>query len=978
MRRALAAVLLLAGAVAAQERAPAGFSEGLERLAALGLPPMKGAEWVRMPSDAPVENFTESYEFRDMGVKPRGGAWKLPGDPAQMIGFGTAGRIPVKGAAAEKAAEPKAAEELNVLQKALRNYSASKEKEAGANPSPPKPPPDLAEADVKLMTDALAKDAVRKELQENLGHRGYALPGRLLIFSAQLHAAGKTGPAERLAAAVFDLAPDKAAVVDAAISHFAETEYAAATAAFFENKDWAAYEKALKDLLAKYPRGWEQAGAVAMLVVPLEKRVRGEKPPKPALPGIELKPEALTALDEMLGVPEAASASDEEFARAHGIDLSEIPEQQRARYVAMLRRNATPLIWLLTKPPEGKDPAAKLRAMGMDGLIALAAAATDGTLVPAPRGEGDSRYYSYGGDRSPEEIARETFSRMTRPATRGELAIAILKEVIPAEENYGDEMDAETLQAVAVDFWKQHREKSAIELAGVYIAGESGTHRTMAAHFLATHSEPAAHAAFETAVLSSGEPAEFTSLVEGYLDARKEAGKPFFDAYARQLREALPASVENEEEWDDSAGAYQIKEGGGVEKYLKKLSLKVGGVPLERLLRDALKAAPGEDEEDGGSPLAALSDAIAKLPPPEALKLIGEAAPQARPSQLMELYGIALTSIYNRPGAGRGTAAPEKVDLPRELTALWEPLLAKTEPLPEEGDFPGWARSWGAQTIGEGTTLLLEVSAYPASGHAFQIFPATGDPGKLLPFVKARVEAWSTGKEPAPWPDAKQVTEERRAEIEAKLAGLAAKEIVPFASTLSTEEKLWVSEWVASYGPDKEAPPALAEVSRTVIDLKPYQSQLPHDAGLLEKLEIAPGWRIDRAGIEKLIALMAGEAGEFSGSMVSFYAAPMALGSIATAAKDPESGMLRQQMQNAAHLFEKHGNPGAMVFLTVNGALKYWSVANGKATELEAPDARRSALEILDSGGEEKRIRPPYIQIITLTLEDARRLAEEP
>jgi hypothetical protein len=64
MRAALAAVLLLSAAVAAQERAPDVFSEGLERLAALGLPPMKDAEWVKAPADSPIENFSQSYEFR--------------------------------------------------------------------------------------------------------------------------------------------------------------------------------------------------------------------------------------------------------------------------------------------------------------------------------------------------------------------------------------------------------------------------------------------------------------------------------------------------------------------------------------------------------------------------------------------------------------------------------------------------------------------------------------------------------------------------------------------------------------------------------------------------------------------------------------------------------------------------------------------------------------------------------------------------
>jgi hypothetical protein len=989
MRPTLAAVLLFAGAVAAQEQAPARFSEGLERLAALGLPPMKDAEWAKLPADSPIENFSQSYEFREMGVKLGGSAWKLPGEPAPMMGFGTAEQIAGAAPTAEKTAEPEAPEELNVLQKALRNYSAGKEKEDGTSPPPPKPKLDLAEADVKLMTDALAKDAVRKELEEDMGYGRYVLPGRLLIFCAQLHAAGKTAPAERLAAAVFELAPDKAAVIDAAVSHFAEKEYEKATRAFFDSKDWAAYETSLEGLLAKYPRGWEQAGAVAMLMIPLEKRVKGEKAPVPSLPQIELKPEALAALDEMLEPPDTSGVSDEELARANGVDLSEIPEQHRARYLAMLRQhgmgrgNRDREIWLLAKPPAGKDPVSKLKAMGMDGLIALAAAATDGTLIPAPRGGGDSStYYSYGSNRSAEEIAKETFSRMSRPSTRGELAVSIIEEVLPSTDSDSDDADAETVQAMAVDFWKQHRNKSAIELAGIYLSGGNRGHRAMAGQFLSTHPEPAAHAAFEKAVLSSGEPAEFCSLVEVYLDARKEAGKPFFDAFAKQIREILPAEAgdEDEDPFDGSQGSYEIKNAGGVEKYLKKLSLKVGGVPVKRLLEDALKAAPGEGEDGKDSPLAALSDVIAKLPLPEALTLIGGAAPRASTPQLMELYGIVLTSIYSRNG-GRDRTEPKKVDLPPELIALWKPLLARTEALPEKGEFPKWARSCGARTVGDGTALLMEVSAFPASGYAFRNFAATGSPGELLPFVKARVDTWSTGKEPPPWPDAEKVTAERGTEIEAKLAALSVKEIPPFLTTLSIEEKLWVADFVSGYGTDKEAPPALVELGQTVIDLKPYESSLPHDAALLEKLGVGSGWRVDSASLEKLAARMAGEAKELSGSMILFYQAPMGLGLVATASKntDPErEGMSGQQFQHIAYAFEQHGNPQAMVCLFVNGSPDYWKVADGKVTKLEDEEARRSALKTLASHHESKRIRPPYIQVVALTQEDARKFLEEP
>ena len=66
---------------AASPPAPAvvDFSDGLARLAALGLPDMKGATWVKAPKEA-TELVQQSSEFRSLPLKLQGGAWKLAGE----------------------------------------------------------------------------------------------------------------------------------------------------------------------------------------------------------------------------------------------------------------------------------------------------------------------------------------------------------------------------------------------------------------------------------------------------------------------------------------------------------------------------------------------------------------------------------------------------------------------------------------------------------------------------------------------------------------------------------------------------------------------------------------------------------------------------------------------------------------------------------------------------------------------------------
>ena len=70
----------------------------------------------------------------------------------------------------------------------------------------------------------------------------------------------------RRLAAIFAAVPSPEPVIDAAVSQFASAGYQAAASAFFTDYDWQRYLEAAKALLAKYPRGWHDAGAVAMLV----------------------------------------------------------------------------------------------------------------------------------------------------------------------------------------------------------------------------------------------------------------------------------------------------------------------------------------------------------------------------------------------------------------------------------------------------------------------------------------------------------------------------------------------------------------------------------------------------------------------------------------------------------------------------------------------------------------------------------------
>lgn len=705
-----------------------------------------------------------------------------------------------------------------------------------------------------------------------------------------------------------------------------------------------------------------------MLMPGLEKRAAGVTPPAPALPGIELKPEAVAALELMLQPPENSKSSDEDLAASHGIDLSEIPAEHRQRYLAMLREQGLSGmmdggrggLWLLDKPKtraDAGDPVGRLKAMGMDGLIALAAVASDDTLVPSPhQGSGGTSYY--GSSRSAEEIAADKFKSMARPKTRGEMAVELLKSSIPFDEDDTDEMDNAAVAEAAVAFWTQHRGKSGMDLALLFLAEGDESQKSEAATYLAGHEDPKGPVAFEKAVLASGDPTDFLRQVENYLEEKKAAAKPFFEAYAKVLKESLDG-VE-----DDNLD-YSIQEAGGVDKYLKTLSMKVGATSLKELVTSAMES--GEESD-----ITRLSSSMASASPLECLTAIGEVAGKATPVQLAAFYQLLLEQTY-REDDGEDGKSPPPMPLPSEMLELWRQLIAKTDALPEKGRFSSWAEAYGCKTMGDGAALILEVSAFPASGTQFNAYgDIHGSLTVVSPFVRGRVEAWVDKKDPAPWPDATKVGDERKKEMAEQLAKLPVTGILPYAMALPPDERRALAAMVQEFSEENPAPANLLELRNQVVARRAYNSLMPHDDALLDKLGIAEGYQLKADAMAALTERLAKEAVEFSGTQLTFYSAPMGLGCVASAHRekkpDRESGA---QPPVVAQWFQHYQNPDAIAMLGTANAGDFWAAKDGTVTKLES---NRPAAEILKTELESKSVHLPYISIQVITREDAEKL----
>lgn len=969
------------------------FSEGLSRIAALGLPDMKGAEWVKLP-DPHQQRFTSSYELREMNVKLAGNAWKLKTDPPTYLDFGTNQLIdpPADGADQDDSEEESDAKP-SMLEKMLRNHK-KKNPEEKKEPKPQAPEDKVSRAvkDATKMAQALAKPDVAESLNNSMRWGHSDTHGRLMLFAVQLQAAGETESANTLASALFQAATDGSALIDGAIGHLADNEYTTVATLFFENSDWQAYHKNLTALLEKFPRGWANGPAVAMLVSNLEKR--STTPPKPSIPGIQLKPEAIALLDQLLEKANT-SASDEDLAKAHGYELAEIPAQHRARVLAMLRAEgggyrSSQDLWLLKttetpSPPTDAPATEKLKAMGMDGLIALAAVADDPTLVPIPNAQNRDSYYS--SNESPLAALQKRYQALHRPTSRGEIATSLLTSVIPspASDPYSGssgQPDPTELAANAIAFWKANKDKSSVELASLYITEGNHYQQSTASTFLATSKDPSAHAAFEKTVLSSNYPISLISQVDQYLSTRKTDAKPFANAYIKLLRDNPP----NDQDLMQTAAGYQIQEAGGLENYLKRLSLKVGDVSLEKMIADALKAKTEEPEENEDSfrgrrqrstPITALAPSIQSIPMEECLIAFGKASKLATPEQWMEMHDVLLGRLNRNHHYVEDDSSEETekdtATLPKEVIEIWKPLIARTEPIPQDSAQSYFSR-YGAQTLGDASTLLLEFSVSPEMIYGiYSIAQIEESSTAIMDFARKRVTALTSGQEPEPWPNSENVSEERQEEISTKLTTLKADEIIPYAKALNRDERLALMEIIQGLAEENTTPPGLLELRQTIVSTKPVFDK-DHDPEAAAKLGIKVGDKLTPEFLTKISDDLLKDPAANSTTTVIFSPAPMSLGSglyVMTAKDLDQTKIQNSGLYYSAQLFQQHGNPEVISTISIHSSTDIRTLKDGKPITLESDE---SGLADFTKALETKSPTLPHIRISILTREHAEKI----
>ena len=963
-------------------------------MVALGLSALDAkAKWSTLPDTSGGED----YQFRELAKSLKGNGWSIPAAD---------GKTWILPAGAVASSESGGAANARPSRGLLGGLFGG-----GGSSKPAAPAAADLTKDVRALIAAFHKNDERSNSDFSSGFRGNEnVLGRLLLLATQIYQTGNTALANELAIAVFDLTPSRERAINAAVSLIADHAYEAAAREFFTTYDWAAYHRVLAALVEKFPRGWMAHDAVAMLIPQLAKQAAGEPAPALSLPGIQLDPKALAAVEKLTAKPAAdSSADDEKLLKRAGYELSSIPANQRARVLAYLRnqgmRSNGGSPWWLLEPADAKDsdnsPVARITALGIAALPVLAAMTDDPyfSFRPNETANEDSMYFSPNDDE--EELTLRVHARLNRPATRGEVACNLLRQTLPDNTGELHQAGPEALRDLALAFWKDHQHATRDELAVVFLREGSTYQNQSAAKLLASSTDPKARQAFESYVLAADPAIAQFQSVQTYLTARKGAAKAFFEAYAKLVRSQGVDTGDND---GSNEYAYLIKQAGGAEKILKRLSGLVAGVSPRAMAKEIAKGKPG----DAQAAIRSLLELMKDDTPVKRLYALLEGAIDSGNPLIRCQFLQATGQIAQREDGPDGQEERDEADDDKPASAterklgeaeikVWQQLLADTRDMPNN--------TGEKVTIGDLAAAQLLVSINPG------LYQTIASAGPVLQkteteLFREHATARLDGKPPPPLPDASHVKPDRIKAIISEAGAKPATEIHPYLSTLTPDERAAWLAWARKPG-EIAIPKSVKELSFLVTCRDQYgygESTNVKGAGLIDI-----GFTLTPATLKSHIESLAKDPAKHSRTIVLLYPASFAPGlqvraqvmpfpketkekpetkeKTETDSDDSESNDAPYHQISARSLFQgpmmelkNRESAAAVILVMLNGTRNdnhtaVWFVEKGKANP-KTPEDSTALDTALQNYADSPEIPPFHLDIQVLTKADADKLEE--
>ena len=770
---------------------PRDYGPAFQKLIDLGVPDAKGGKYVKLivGNTQDSGDAYENYYERQFPLGNKGNAWVLP-EKNEPIGEGKNKVVP-----------------QTVIH---NNYTKitvfNKERKhtllrliTGPDKAAPKGVQQAEWKEVDIKEDVKRVLAALDKLEKKgsafdgdqwrYNQGGLFAAAKVLVMACHIYRSGEKELGNQLADRILTLAPFPEKVIDLVVNKLADHEYDVLFKAFLKSRDWKAYHDGLVRLSKKYPRGWGQLYGVKMLMPKVENRMKGNQPKPREFPGVTPDPEAVKILNDLLE-------------RTTPIQIAPRPSwlvndgSIRDDY----GNSGTTEPWL-----------EKIYKMGMNAIPALAAVAADDALIATTLGT-SGRFSSsriYGGEI--ESMASSAYQNMSRPCSRGEIVRSVLIATIPDSDSELARMEPEELQDMVIEWWKRNKNLSQGELAKLLMEAGNHRQRAIALQILVKSGKDEHAAIVEEYILSQDSVISSLNTAEVYLKARKGKAKEFFEKFSKAIRD----EVVNEPE----QSSYYMREAGGVDKLLKKLSVHVQNIKPEKILADVrsgktklmdvmpmLEAAMGDDDKT-------------KLMP-EVIALIAETKDIREKFDALQKVSSWIGGQYNyydeAPDEEDAEAAKAQKKLlmaSLEKTKVsWQKMLTSREPLvlPEEkteqdsNNRPARKKDLAyygnPPSVAHYVAWSMDSIYFPEHLRTMRRLSVMMSGDALWNFMLKRAEEILEKGDAAYYPDAGSVDEKRRQVIRDELAKLDVAAIISYKKKFTLDEKLAWPEIIAGYG----------------------------------------------------------------------------------------------------------------------------------------------------------------------------------
>ena len=752
--------LSMTAALATAEEPPAqaqDYAKGFAQFAKFGLPNVATATYVRIDGCWPARiEAPLPYDYESSG-----NAWML------VETRGTNGR-PLKGTFVVNGGE------VIVLDWDSERYRQPAQNDPLAPPS--SEPQALHGSWRKANAERDVKTAMR--FLKSLDNERFpeikcdaAERGKLFLLTFDLQQRGDVTNAALLVRELFKRAEPWQKVIVDAMNLVADAQYENVYRKFRADHDWAAYRSGLKELVAKYPRGWLKGPGVQMLLTRVEQRL---SPPYPA-PSVTTGMNAtdLTLAAKLMGL------------RAVRVD----PD----------RYGAPKVLWLVPSAWREKivgDPDAELeaRGRGVEGIPFLLALAADGALTEVDRAEvspdgGMSLPGITPGNAEDEKRSLDAFNSLRRPATRGELALHWLTEMVPEAFTGGQwnrKKDDELVEAIRT-FYDKHHKDSDEDLAVLCLPGHYGGLNEAATDFLLKSASRKPVPAIDRYVLAKRNPEQDdddesmdaddvyrgrTQLLVQYAAVRGAEVRPTVEKFIAQLRKAADEykKPKNYGFQDAEQETKFIKE---KQESLRKVAAGLARFPYGKTVEELIRDELNEQEPEGGYAHQVLMAKFESAPFPDVLGLLLKQAAATNTAHAR----AALAGMARQAAAGRAATGVK----PTDHADPWKSLIADDRASSTNADrlvsdsflILNEQLFASGKAAAQGDDFFSEYGRSREAGAADALIADYGRRGRELLRERARGRLSGTPEEKLPrYPDDEPLSPKGYAALKGKLAGV--------------------------------------------------------------------------------------------------------------------------------------------------------------------------------------------------------------